>query len=103
LRPDSSPWFLFPVLVIFGASAIGWNGVFLAQIARLAPAGQASAATGGTLFLTFSGVVLGSPFFGVLADRLKSYGDSYGLLGLLGLLITVLLWRLHSRTSVASQ
>ena len=100
LRPDSSPWFLYPVLVIFGASAIGWNGVFLAQIARLAPAGQASAATGGTLCLTFLGVVLGPPFFGVLAGWLKSYGASYGLLGLLGLVITVLLFRLRSTPSV---
>jgi predicted MFS family arabinose efflux permease len=96
LRPDSSPWILFPVLVIFGASAIGWNGVFLAEIARLAPAGQASVATGGTLCITFLGVVLGPPLFGVLAGILKSYGTSYGVLGLFGLIITVLLVRMRN-------
>jgi MFS family permease len=96
LRPDSSPWLLFPVLAIFGASAIGWNGVFLAQIARLAPAGQASVATGGTLCITFFGVVLGPPLFGVLAGVLKSYGASYGALGLFGLVITVVLVRLRN-------
>ncbi len=96
LRPESSPWILFPVLVVFGASAIGWNGVFLAEIARLAPAGQASVATGGTLCITFLGVVLGPPLFGVLAGMLKSYGASYGALGLFGLIITVLLVRLRS-------
>jgi MFS family permease len=98
LRPDSSPWILFPVLVIFGASAIGWNGVFLAQIARLAPTGQASVATGGTLCITFFGVVLGPPLFGVLAGVLNSYGASYGALGLFGLVITLLLVRLRSTT-----
>jgi hypothetical protein len=104
LRPDSSPWILFPVLVIFGASAIGWNGVFLAQIARLAPAGQASVATGGTLCITFFGVVLGPPLFGVLAGVLKSYGASYGALGVFGLMITVLLVRLHTASrATASQ
>jgi MFS family permease len=34
-------------LIVFGASATGWNGVFLAEVARQAPAGQASIATGG--------------------------------------------------------
>ncbi|MEI7441864.1 MAG: MFS transporter, partial [bacterium] len=102
LRPDSSPWLLFPVLVIFGASAIGWNGVFLAQVARLAPAGRASVATGGTLCITFFGVVLGPPLFGVLAGMLKSYGASYGVLGLIGLIITVLLLRLRSKAPSAS-
>lgn len=102
LRPDSSPWILFPVLVIFGASAIGWNGVFLAQIARLAPAGQASVATGGTLCITFFGVVLGPPLFGVLAGVFNSYGASYGALGLFGLVITVLLLRSRSTSRATS-
>ena len=102
LHPDSSPWILFPVLVIFGASAIGWNGVFLAQVARLAPAGQASVATGGTLCITFFGVVLGPPLFGVLAGVLSSYGASYGVLGLLGLMITALLFRLRNTVHRAS-
>ena len=102
LRPESSPWILFPVLVIFGASAIGWNGVFLAEIARLAPAGQASVATGGTLCITFLGVVLGPPLFGVLAGILKSYGTSYGVLGLFGLIITVLLVRMRNTAHTTS-
>jgi predicted MFS family arabinose efflux permease len=102
LRPDSTPWILFPVLVIFGASAIGWNGVFLAEIARLAPAGQASVATGGTLCITFLGVVLGPPLFGVLAGILKSYGTSYGVLGLFGLIITVLLVRMRNTAHTTS-
>mgnify|MGYP002628369270 CR=1 FL=1 len=102
LRPDSSPWILFPVLVIFGASAIGWNGVFLAQIARLAPVGQASVATGGTLCITFLGVVLGPPLFGVLAGVFNSYGASYGVLGLFGLVITIMLVRLRSTSRATS-
>lgn len=60
-------------LIVFGASAIGWNGVYLAEVAREAPAGQAGVATGGTLAVTFFGVVVGPPLFGVIANGLGSY------------------------------
>ncbi|MDN4018326.1 MFS transporter [Zwartia panacis] len=95
LGPESSPWFLFPVLVIFGSSAIGWNGVFLAEIARQAPKGQAGVATGGTLCITFLGVMVGPPLFGVLAGVLGSYGLSYGAMAVLGVLILMLLIPLY--------
>ncbi len=44
------------VCAAFGATAIGWNGVFLAEVARLAPKGNAGDATGGSLAVTFAGV-----------------------------------------------
>ncbi len=37
------------VSMVFDATAIGWNGVYLAEVARLAPAGMAGVLTGGTL------------------------------------------------------
>ena len=76
---------LLPVLVLmaaFGASATGWNGVYLAEVARLAPAGQASAATGGALSVTFLGVVLGPVLFGVLRGAFDSYRPGYLALAL---------------------
>jgi MFS family permease len=57
----------------FGASATGWNGVYLAEVARLAPPGQASAATGGSLAITFFGVVFGPMLFGALSGAFDSY------------------------------
>lgn len=68
------------VLTVFGASAVGWNGVYLAEVARQAPAGQASIATGGTLAMTFSGVVIGPPLFGMVAEMAGSYGIAYAAL-----------------------
>ncbi len=102
LGPESSPWFLFPVLVIFGSSAIGWNGVFLAEIARQAPKGQAGVATGGTLCITFLGVMVGPPIFGVLASMLSSYGLSYGVLSILGIVILMLLIPLYRRPTASA-
>jgi MFS family permease len=96
LRPDTSPWLLFAILIVFGASAIGWTGVYLAEIARQAPKGQAGIATGGTLCITFLGVMLGPPFFGLVAGTVHSYGLSYGLLVIPAFIIFVLLMRLRS-------
>ncbi len=69
------------ILVTFGASAIGWNGVYLAEVARRAPEGMASVATGGTLAFTFSGVVIGPPIFGALSTLFGTYRA--GFLGLM--------------------
>ena len=61
------------ILVAFGASAIGWNGVYLAEVAKRAPEGMASVATGGTLVFTFFGVVVGPPIFGALSALFGTY------------------------------
>jgi MFS family permease len=70
------------LMAAFGASATGWNGVYLAEVARLAPAGQASAATGGALSVTFLGVVLGPVLFGMLSGAFDSYRAGYLALAL---------------------
>jgi MFS family permease len=70
------------VLFVFGASAIGWNGVYLAEVARQAPAGQAGLATGGTLAITFLGVVLGPPVFGAMSGLFGSYRGGFATLAL---------------------
>ena len=84
-------WMLMLILLVFGASAIGWNGVYLAEVARQAPPGQASLATGGTLAFTFLGVVLGPPLFGLLASMSGTYRAGFfalaGAAGLCGLLL----------------
>lgn len=84
---------LWLVLALFGASAIGWNGVYLAEVARQAPAGKASLATGGTLSVTFLGVVIGPPLFGALSGALGSYRAGYVALALPTLLCAIWLAR----------
>ena len=70
---------------LFGFSAMGWNGVFMAIIARQSP-GRISMATGGSLAVTYAGVVAGPAAFGALHDRAGlSYGGGFALLALLAL------------------
>ncbi|NML43614.1 MFS transporter [Ramlibacter sp. G-1-2-2] len=82
LQPQVPGILVVAVLVVFGASAIGWNGVYLAEVARQAPAGQAGIATGGTLAITFLGVVLGPPVFGAISGLAGSYRVGYAALAL---------------------
>jgi predicted MFS family arabinose efflux permease len=75
------PWVLV-LLAAFGASATGWNGVYLSQVARLAPPGMAGTATGGSLSVTFFGVVLGPALFGAVSGAFGSYSAGYLALAL---------------------
>lgn len=67
--------------VVFGATAIGWNGVFLAEVAHLAPEGQAGAATGGALFITYAGVAAGPSVFGLLTGLPGGYPLAFAVMG----------------------
>ncbi|UST55931.1 MFS transporter (plasmid) [Comamonadaceae bacterium OTU4NAUVB1] len=70
------------VLLAFGASAVGWNGVYLAEVARRSPAGLAGVATGGVLVFTFFGNVVGPLLFGALAGLAGGFQVAYALLSL---------------------
>ena len=85
------------VLFVFGASAIGWNGVYLAEVARQAPAGMAGLATGGTLAITFLGVVLGPPLFGALSGLFGSYRAGFVAVAVPLGLSAAALWRIALR------
>lgn len=65
------------VSALFGASAIGWNGVYLAEVARRAPPGLVGAITGGTQFFTFIGALAAPPLFGFVVGLAGSYGKAY--------------------------
>ncbi|MFL6228819.1 MAG: MFS transporter [Pyrinomonadaceae bacterium] len=56
-----------PVAILFGATASGWNGVFLAEVMREVEPASAGLATSGGLLFTYAGVVLGPPLFGAIA------------------------------------
>ncbi len=81
INADASQWWSILVFVLFGATAIGWNGVYLAEVARRAPEGQSGSVTGATLSVTYLGVVLGPPAIGLVSEMTGSYG--YGFLSLL--------------------
>jgi MFS family permease len=82
LRPATPQVAVIALLIAYGATAIGWNGVFLATIARVVPLEQAALATSGCLFFTYFGVVIGPPLFGAAGTALGTLGPPYALLAL---------------------
>ena len=95
LLPVLPIWGIWMVLIVFGASAIGWNGVYLSEVARQAPEGKASVATGGTLTFTFLGVVIGPPIFGALSTAFGSYRAGFLALVVTSSLCAWVLFRLR--------
>jgi MFS family permease len=77
---------------LFGATAIGWNGVQLAEVARNAPADEVGAITGAAGFITFGGVVTGPPTFALIAALTGGYRTGFSVFG--GLSIGCGLWLL---------
>jgi predicted MFS family arabinose efflux permease len=78
----SPQWPYSAVLVacaLFGAAAIGWNGVYLAEVARVATPEHAGMATGGSLFFTFCGILLGLPTFSLIIETSGSYTIGFGV------------------------
>lgn len=73
LAPGMPTALIFGVLFLFGISAVGWNGVFMAEVARLAPEGRIGSATGGVLVPVFIGVMIGPMLLTGVHEMLGSY------------------------------
>lgn len=79
-------WAIAAVCAAVGATVAGWNGVFLAEVARIAPDGQVGAATGGTLFFTYFGLVVGPASFTALVAATGSYATAFQVIAAVSLL-----------------
>lgn len=84
------------LFVVFGASAVGWNGVFLAEVARRSPPGQVSVAAGGAMALNFAGIVVGPATFATVYKLTGSYTATFGWMTLVAVIGLVYLMRARS-------
>ncbi len=69
------------VSFVYGASAIGWNGVFLAEVVHIAPQGTAGSATGASLAITYAGVVFFPTMFWAIVHFSGSYAAAFAAAG----------------------
>lgn len=97
LTASITPQWPLPALALlfiaFGATTIGWNGIFLAEVARHSPPGMVGVATGGALVWNFGGILVGPALFATVCNWTGSYTTAYGWLApiaVLGLWFIVL-------------
>ena len=64
---------VYALMGLFSFAAVGWNGVFMAEIARIAPEETTSKATGAVLVVSFAGILIGPPAFTATHALLGTY------------------------------
>jgi predicted MFS family arabinose efflux permease len=74
-----TPFLVGVLCFFFGLTASGWNGVFLAEIARQAPPGEIARVTGGVMVMSYAGLILGPLAFSAAAAA-ATMGVGYALL-----------------------
>ncbi len=93
------------LFLAFGASAVGWNGLFLAEVARLSPPGKVSVATSGAMVWNFAGILIGPALFALIYRCNGSYAFTFGLLSVfaVGGLGSLLLTAASARRTASGQ
>ena len=81
------------VAMLCALTAVGWNGVFFAELARVAPPGGLAAATGTTQFMTFCGGMTGPVVFSEVINHGSAYGAAFQGLALVPLAAALVGWR----------
>jgi MFS family permease len=81
--------FIMLLMTIFGASAIGWNGVYMAEVARVSPPGMIASTTGASLFFTYLGGIVCPSGFAFVIMATKSYQYGFIIFGLLALVVSL--------------
>lgn len=92
VEPGWSRYSVWGVAMLFGATGIGFQGVLLAEIARLAPHGMAGVITGGTVFFAFVGMILFPAIYGAMLSFGGSYETMFAIAGGPPLLVAIMLF-----------
>jgi len=100
ITPEWSSISIFILCGVFGATGAAWNGIYLAEITRHVATEDVSRATGGGLFVTFFGVVVAPPIFGLIINLTNSFETAYIALGSATMLIGLLLLKNQRKLGV---
>lgn len=87
-------------VIATGATSMGWNGVFFAQLVRSVPREELAASTGASQFFTFGGSLLGPVLFGAWLMAGGTHSAGYLLIACVAVAGAVLI--LRSRPSSAT-
>jgi predicted MFS family arabinose efflux permease len=77
--PDWPGVLVLLAAMVMGATAVGWNGVMLAEAARIAPGGQVGAATSATSFCFGLTMLVAPPLFSGLVVLTGGYAAGFAM------------------------
>jgi len=98
LAPRPAPWpWLIASALICAATAVAWNGVYFADLARHVPAARIAQITGGTQVMTFFGGMSGAAVFAGAVGVAGSYGAVFAALAIAPALTGLVLLRAAGR------
>jgi predicted MFS family arabinose efflux permease len=86
ISPQWPAFALALLFIAFGASAVGWNGIYLAEVARNSPQGTVSTVTAGASVWNYAGILIGPAAFATLYRSLGSYTITFGWLTVIAVL-----------------
>jgi MFS family permease len=90
---------IIAIFLLYGASALGWNGVMLAELARTAEPDRAGELAGASSATAFAGAVAGPALFSVLLASI-GYGGAFGVLSCTVLASSVAVLKFGGRPAV---
>lgn len=92
---DASPWLIYGSMALVGATCLGWNGVHMAELARVAPDELIAEVTSGASLFGFIGSVCGPLVFATVASWTGSFSWPFLLIaGQLAAFGLFAIWRL---------
>ncbi|MCM3569296.1 MFS transporter [Neobacillus mesonae] len=93
LLPSASFSMLIPIVIIFGFSVSGFNGIWMNLASEMVPPELAGISSGVSITFGSMGVMLVPPIFGFMVDRTGSF--TFGWLLITGLMIVVFFMLLY--------
>lgn len=94
LLGTGTPAFVLTLLAAgLGACAMGWNGVYLSEVARRAPPGTGARTMSAIIPFTFGGALVGPPLFSAVAAGTGSYGAGFIAVSLMPLAGAAVMFR----------
>ncbi len=92
-------WAVLGSAGVAGLAVTSWNGVYLAELARVAPPEKIGEATAGASLLTFVGYVLGPAVFAMIVDYAASYRIAFAIAAMLPASAVILFWQARPVTA----
>lgn len=77
LAAGTGSWVVYGCMALVGATTMGWNGIHMAELARVAPVGKVSEVTSAASLFGFVGSVCGPLLFALTVNRTGSFDWAY--------------------------